>query len=119
MMFVGVAIVAMKIVKSELSNFMKYTYCLLISGCLFLETNVPTATNIAYETTLSPIATDTHFTNEMIPALPYSIPTSGNVAYAVPLQPDSSSLQPATANSCAEYNTVVPQDNSPAYDFVP
>ena len=92
---------------------------MLITWCAsFPEAKVPTATNIAYGTIHSPIATDTHVTYEMIPALPSSIPTSGNVAYAVPLQPDSSSLQPAATADCAIYEIVGPQHPSPVCDVV-
>ena len=86
--------------------------------CLFLETKIPTAPNMAYETVHSPTATDTHAVYEVIPVASSSIPTTSNVAYAVPLQPDSSSLQPAAADSCAVYETVGPRDSSPVYDLV-
>ena len=70
---------------------------------------------MAYETVHSPTATDTHAVYEVIPV---AIPTTSNVAYAVPLQPDSSSLQPAAADSCAVYETVGSRDPSPVYDLV-
>ena len=105
--------------ESKISNSScKIFHSLHYNVCLFLETNIPTAPNMAYETIHSPTATNTHAVYEVIPVASSSIPTTSNVAYAVPLQPDSSSLQPAAADSGAVYDTVAPQESSPVYDLV-